>query len=154
MRPEKLFIALDGPRDNRVGEKEKCEEVKRVFTNIDWECEVKTLFREKNLGCAKAIPGAIDWMFSHVDEGIILEDDCVPDETFFAFCGSMLDRYRNEDKIMMVGGTNFFPDGIFSTDSYFFSRYSFIWGGLLGKGRGKNMILKWNLTRISRKKEE
>ncbi|MBW6441968.1 hypothetical protein K0B04_03665 [Patescibacteria group bacterium] len=128
MKPEKLFIALDGPRDNKVGEKEKCEEVKKVFENIDWKCDVKTLFRERNMGCPKAIPGAIDWMFSQVDEGIILEDDCVPNETFFDFCETMLEKYRNDNSVMMVGGTNFFPDKFFSTKSYFFSRYSFIWG--------------------------
>jgi len=128
VKPKKLFISLDGPRDDRVGEKEKCEEVKKVFANIDWKCDVKTLYREKNLGCAKAIPGAIDWMFSYVDEGIILEDDCVPDKSFFYFCSSMLDKYRNSERVMMVGGTNFFPNVKFSDYSYFFSRYSFIWG--------------------------
>lgn len=128
IKPKKLFIAVDGPRPNKIGEKDKCDEVKKVFEKIDWECDVKTFYREQNVGCAKAIPGAIDWMFSYVEEGIILEDDCVADESFFRFCADVLINYRNEDRIMMVGGTNFFPNVTFTNESYFFSRYSFIWG--------------------------
>lgn len=128
IKPEKLFIAVDGPRINRIGEDKKCDEVRGIFRNIDWKCDVKTLFREKNMGCPKAIPDAINWLFSNVEKGIILEDDCLPNESFFRFCEIMLERYRNEDVVMMVGGTNFFPTERFSMESYFFSKYSFIWG--------------------------
>ncbi|MFZ2664328.1 MAG: hypothetical protein WAX66_03115 [Patescibacteria group bacterium] len=128
MRPERLFIAVDGPRDNKLGESKKCNEVKKVFEGVDWDCEVKTLFRDKNMGCHKAIPDAINWFFSFVDEGIILEDDCLPSKSFFRFCEELLERYRNNSKVMMISGDNFLPGNKFSKESYLFSKYAFIWG--------------------------
>lgn len=82
-RPSKLFIAADPPRPNIPGEAEKCAATREAVRNIDWPCDVKTLFREQNLGCGKAVAGALEWFFSQVEEGIILEDDILPDPTFF-----------------------------------------------------------------------
>ena len=83
IRPKKLFVAADGYRLGVEGEKDKCDEVKKyVLDNIDWPCEIKTLFREKNLGCGKAVSSAITWFFENVEEGIILEDECVPNKDF------------------------------------------------------------------------
>lgn len=89
-------MAADGPRaDHRGGEGEKVRAVRNyILSSIDWNCEVKTLFRDENLGCKRAVSSAIDWFFSHVEEGIILEDDCVPDQSFFPFCQELLERYR------------------------------------------------------------
>jgi hypothetical protein len=128
IKPIYFYVAADGPRNNKNGEKEKCEKVKKfVSENIDWECEVKTLFREQNLGCGKAVSSAITWFFENVKEGIILEDDCLPDLSFFRFCEELLEKYRNNEKIISICGTNVLPD--FSDGhSYIFSLYGGNWG--------------------------
>src|SRR5688572_19370360 len=77
-KPSRLYIAADGPRENILGEGEKCNEARRIASDIDWECKVRTLFRDENLGCGKGPTNAITWFFSHETEGIILEDDCLP----------------------------------------------------------------------------
>jgi hypothetical protein len=127
IKPRQLFIAADGPRNNRPGEQEKCNETRAIVKAVDWECSVQTLFREQNLGCKNAVSSAISWFFSNVDEGIILEDDCVPNQSFFPFCEMLLEKYRNDPKIMQIGGSNFHPD-IKHDASYYFSNYNHIWG--------------------------
>jgi len=94
-RPERLYVAADGPRMTREGEAERCAEARRIATAVDWPCEVKTLFRETNLGCRAAVSGAITWFFEHEEEGIILEDDCLPDPSFFPYCTELLAHYRD-----------------------------------------------------------
>jgi hypothetical protein len=126
-RPPKLYVAADGPRD-LPGEAERCEEARRVATLVDWPCEVQTLFREKNLGCKAGVSTAIDWFFSHEEEGIILEDDCVPSQSFFTYCAELLDRYRNDTRIMCVSGNNFQQGRQVTEDSYYFSSYVHCWG--------------------------
>jgi hypothetical protein len=128
-QPTQLFIAADGPRSGKPGEAAQCEETKQaVLQQIDWDCDVKTLFRINNQGCGKAVSNAIDWFFEQVEEGIILEDDCVPDPTFFSFCTDMLEYYRNDEKIMHISGTNYQMGHIRGDGSYYFSRYAHIWG--------------------------
>lgn len=128
-RPPRLYIAADGPRDSRPGEDEKVKAVRDyVMGHIDWDCEVKTLFREKNLGCKYAVSGGIDWFFENEEMGIILEDDCLPDKSFFGFCEKMLRCYRDDVRVMMVGGTNYLLDQLDIRESYCFSRYFAIWG--------------------------
>jgi len=80
---KQLFVAADGPRPDKPDEWEKCQQVREIATAVGWDCEVKTLFRDRNLGCKIAVSSAIDWFFEHVEEGIILEDDCLPELTFF-----------------------------------------------------------------------
>lgn len=127
-KPPRLYIAADGPRDNIQGEASKVEAVREyVMSHIDWLCEVKTLFRKKNLGCKVAVSSAIDWFFEHEEEGIILEDDCLPDASFFPFCAELLERYRLDDCVMMISGVNSHKSAV-SSDSYYFSRYCNIWG--------------------------
>jgi hypothetical protein len=128
IQPRTLYVAADGPRASRPGEEIRCQETRALIGQVDWPCEVRTLFRETNLGCKKAVSGAITWFFSQVNEGIILEDDCLPDPTFFSYCENLLERYRDDRRIMHIGGVNF-QDGIQrSTGSYFFSRKPQIWG--------------------------
>lgn len=127
-KPKKLFIAADGPRDSKPNEKELCEKVKKIATQIDWDCEVKTLFREKNLGCGKAVSSAITWFFENVEEGIILEDDCLPDLSFFKFCSELLDKHRLDEKVFMISGDNFLPESLRLKESYYFSKFAHIWG--------------------------
>lgn len=127
-KPEKLFIAADGPRSDKAGEAEKCTEVRKVAELVDWECEVKTLFREKNLGCKIAVSEGINWFFENVEEGIILEDDCLPDPSFFIFCEALLERYRDHKEIMHISGTNFQKGNKRGKHSYYFSKMPLIWG--------------------------
>lgn len=127
-RPFRLYIAADGPRLHKLGELEACISVRRLVTQIDWPCEIHTLFREQNLGCARAVKEAIDWFFEHEEEGIILEDDCLPRPEFFSFCSEMLDRWRNNKEIMMISGTNYLFGKISSSYDYYFSHFAAIWG--------------------------
>ena len=127
-RPKYLYVAADGARETKEGEKEICLKTRNIINQIDWDCELKTLFRDKNLGCGKAISSAITWFFENVEEGIILEDDCLPHLDFFYYCEELLEKYRNEPTIKIIGGANF-QDGIKRGDaSYYFSAYSHIWG--------------------------
>lgn len=128
-KPKKLYIAADGPRSSISGEEILIKEVRDIVNNITWECDVKTLYRKENIGCKKAVSSAIDWFFSFEEEGIILEDDCLPDKTFFDYCQAMLRKYRNDERIMMISGTNFFfKDNVRLNMDYYFSRYYPIWG--------------------------
>ena len=127
-KPSRLFIAADGPRHDRPGERERCEEVRRIATAVDWDCEVVTLFRVENLGCKRAVSSAIDWFFAHVEEGIVLEDDCLPSQSFFSYCQELLSHYRNDARIMQICGSNLLNEPGRSGHSYFFSNYGPVWG--------------------------
>lgn len=128
LRPAQLFVAADGPRSDREGEAQLCAAARQtVERGVDWDCDVKELFREKNLGCKIAVSSAIAWFFEHVEEGIILEDDCLPSPGFFPFCSELLTRYRDDERIMAVCGSNF-QDGLRrGSGSYYFSIYNQIW---------------------------
>jgi hypothetical protein len=131
VKPKFLFIAADGPRLNIIGESERCEKVRNwVLENVDWDCEVKTLFRKHNLGCGYGPANAISWFFDNVKEGIILEDDCVPDTTFFEYCSILLEKYRDDNRISIISGTNIDKQKYFSpkSESYFFSVFPLTWG--------------------------
>ena len=98
-RPRRLYVAADGPRAGISSETGKCEQTRQIATQVDWDCEVKTLFRSENLGCRVAVSSAIDWFFENEPEGIILEDDCLPHPTFFHFCQELLERYQHDQRI-------------------------------------------------------
>jgi hypothetical protein len=126
--PPRLYVAADGPRRNREGEDEKVDRVREIATRVDWSCDVKTLFREENLGCKYAVSGGISWFFEHEEQGIIVEDDCLPHPDFFSFCESLLDRYANDERVWVITGDNF-QNGIQrGAASYYFSRYNHVWG--------------------------
>jgi hypothetical protein len=127
-QPKQLFIAADGPRENVASDREKCALVREIIAqSVDWDCEVKTLFRVHNLGCKNGVTSALDWFFDNVEEGIILEDDCLPSASFFSFCTAMLEKYRNDTRIMQISGLN--VENISDIkESYLFSRFSSIWG--------------------------
>jgi len=127
-QPPRLYIAADGPREERVKELQLCEEVRNITRLVDWPCEIITLFREKNLGCKLAVSSAIDWFFNHELEGIIIEDDVLPLPSFFLFCDELLEFYRNNPKIGMISGCNLVSNDIELADSYFFSKHNHIWG--------------------------
>jgi hypothetical protein len=126
-RPSKLYVAADGARLDREGETARCQQVRDIATAVDWDCEVKTLFREENLGCGKAVSEGITWFFENVEEGIILEDDCLPQLSFFLFCDALLEFYRDSDEVFHIGGTN--PFNIKgSSNTYHYTVYNRIWG--------------------------
>jgi len=127
-QPTKLYVAADGPRASRQGEQERCERARQIATQVDWPCEVRTLFRERNLGCKQAVSQALDWFFDQEEQGIILEDDCVPHPTYFRFCDEMLERYRDEPRVALISGDNFQFGRTYGETSYYFSRYVHIWG--------------------------
>lgn len=127
-KPKKLYIASDGPRISKAGEKEIVDSVRKyVLDNINWECEIKTLFRENNLGCKIAVSSAITWFFKNEEQGIILEDDCLPDLSFFQFCQELLQRYRDDERVGIISGDNFNDKKIGEAD-YYFKRIPHIWG--------------------------
>jgi len=128
-RPARLYVAADGPRADKAGEKERCEEVRSIITNVDWPCDLKTFFRDENNGCGAQVTAAIGWFFGHEEEGIILEDDCLPSPSFFQYCADLLERYRYDTRIMMIGGNNL--ENKYEREreySYTFSRLTYIWG--------------------------
>ena len=127
-KPKQLFVAADGPRSDKEGEAEKCQKARKIATSVDWGCEVKTLFRNKNLGCKIAVSSAIDWFFENVEEGIILEDDCLPSQSFFWFCQELLKYYRDDTRVMMISGDNFQFGNKRGEGTYYFSKYPHIWG--------------------------
>ena len=127
-QPKQLFVAADGPRSDKPGEKEKTEEVRRIATAVDWDCDLKTLFRDENLGCGRGPATAITWFFENVEKGIILEDDCLPNESFFKFCEELLEYYKDDERIMHISGNNFQFGKKIGKASYYFSKYSHNWG--------------------------
>lgn len=128
-KPEKLFLAADGPRSKIEGDAALCLKTRdTVESMIDWPCEVQRLYREENLGCRIAVSSAIDWFFSHVEEGIILEDDTIPAPSFFNFADTMLERYRDDNLVMHISGNNHQHGRIRGDGAYYASRFAHSWG--------------------------
>jgi hypothetical protein len=127
-RPERLLIVADGPRAGRVGEAERCAQVREIVAGVDWSCEVETDFSEVNLGCRRRVSSGLDWAFEHVDHAIILEDDCLPDPGFFGFCEPLLERYADDPRVMHIAGSCVLPDLAQMPTSYVVSHFPFIWG--------------------------
>lgn len=134
-RPARLFLACDGPRDNVPTERERVEECKKIVSEIDWDCQVYTHYSDVNLGCGKGPEGAISWAFEHTDELVILEDDCVPDDSFFPYMQEMLTRYRNDTRVGIISGFNHFYEWNCGENSYCFTKY----GATLGWGTWKRV---------------
>lgn len=128
VKPSKLFIIADGPRENKEDDKLKCKQTREIFNNIDWDCKLYKNFSEVNLGCAKRGATGFSWVFDNVEECIFLEDDCLPNMTFFKFCDELLEKYRNDTRIMLISGTNQLGKWEKSKYSYHFSKFGGIWG--------------------------
>lgn len=127
-QPEKLLVIADGARIDRPNEAEKCAATRSIIDRVDWKCEVLTNYSEVNLGCKRRVSSGIDWVFSQVEAAIILEDDCLPAPSFFQFCQSLLDYYRDDDRISMISGTNLQQGQSRTPYSYYFSKHAQIWG--------------------------
>jgi hypothetical protein len=128
VRPERLFLIADGPRLDRGEDIDLCAAVRRIIMEVDWPCELNTNFSDVNLGCGRRMSSGLDWVFDHVEEAIILEDDCLPSLSFFPFCAEILDRYRLDERIGIVNGTNLGYRAPPASESYLFSRYPVVWG--------------------------
>ena len=152
-KPPRLYIACDGPRVERNSETEKVQAVRDyVMSQIDWDCEVKTLFREENLGCRVAVSSAIDWFFEHEEEGIILEDDCIPHPDFFIYCDILLEKYRLDSRVFSICGSNFQQGKVRGEASYYFSIHGDSWGWATWKRAWKHYDISqkyWPLFRDS-----
>jgi len=127
-RPASLFLAVDGARPDRLNEREQVSAVHKLADTIDWDCNVRTLFRDTNLGCKIAVSEAITWFFDQVESGIVLEDDCVAHPSFFTFAAELLTRYRDDERVCMISGDNFQLGKRRSQYSYYPSRFTHIWG--------------------------
>ncbi len=134
-RPARLFLACDGPRPQRPEDVQRVEECKRIVSDIDWDCQVYTNYSEENQGCGRGPSNAITWAFQHTDRLLILEDDCVADDTLFPFMEQMLERYADDERIGLISGFNHFKHWSTGGDSYFFTKC----GATLGWGTWKRV---------------
>jgi len=126
LEPKKLYIVSDAARDET--EKEIVQRTRAIVEdNVDWECEVIKNYAHVNMGCGPRVSSGISWVFEREEELIILEDDCVPDQSFFCFAQEMLEKYRNDERVMYISGDNFHKD-VFIHDSYDFVKIGWIWG--------------------------
>jgi hypothetical protein len=144
-KPSKFLVIADGPRENSPGEAERCAAVRSIIDNVDWDCELLTNYSDVNLGCKSRISSGLDWVFDTVEEAIILEDDCLPDPTFFRFCEELLEKYRDDERIAMISGDNFQFGRRRTEYSYYFSRYPHIWGWASWRRAWKNYDVEMKL---------
>ncbi|MCK5491752.1 MAG: glycosyltransferase family 2 protein [Candidatus Omnitrophica bacterium] len=128
VKPKQLFVIADGPRTNNLEDKKNCELVRKIIDDIDWDCQIYKKYSEINLGCGKGPSNGISWVFNNVNECIILEDDCIPDLSFFRFCEELLEKYRYDCRIMMISGNYHLLEKKRIEYSYFFSRNTQTWG--------------------------
>lgn len=128
VKPPKLLVIADGPRSNVPGEAEKCATTRAIIDRVDWDCEVLKNYADVNMGCKERVVSGLNWVFDTVEEAIILEDDCLPDPTFFDFCEELLERFRDDTRVMHITGTNFGITGRDKNESYYFSKRTDIWG--------------------------
>ena len=128
LKPKQLFIGADGSRDGHEGDTRNCPLVRAIVSEVNWDCDVQYLFQERNLGCKNAVTAAIDWFFDKVPAGIILEDDCLPNASFFNYCANLLEKYKDDEQVMHISGTNFQPFDFNLATDYYFSKIIHVWG--------------------------
>lgn len=130
IKPTEVYIAADGPRSHKPGEAALCIKAREIATQLPWPCTVHTNFQSSNLGCRLGVSTAINWFFDNVEEGIILEDDCIPTPDFFSFTTELLERYRSDAQVMHISGSTFIPPSSATSirTSYYVSHISLIWG--------------------------
>lgn len=153
IKPNQLFIAADAPRIHHPEDIVKCKQVREIFNSIDWPCHHSLLYREEHLGCKLAVSTAISWFFENVQHGIILEDDCLPDISFFTFCETMLIKFKDQKNIFHITGNNFQHSIQRGAGSYYFSKYAHIWGWATWKRAWSTYSLTltdWNQFQRSR----
>lgn len=140
-QPERLYIACDGARKNKAGEDKVVDSVRKICENIDWPCSVRQLYRKENLGCKIAVSEAINWFFEFEEMGIIIEDDCLPSDSFFTFCNKMLIQYQHDERVAQICG--FIPVAqALSSSDFFFSYLGSVWGWATWRRSWKNYDLR------------
>jgi hypothetical protein len=127
-KPSKLFIIADGPRPGHRTDHDRCHQVRQIVQEIDWSCQVHRNYVETNLGSKRRVSSGLDWVFSHVDRAIILEDDCLASSEFFRFCEVLLNFYKHNEKVWVVSGNSYQPQERWGDGSYYFSRRPDTWG--------------------------
>jgi len=140
---ENLYVFKDGPRPNNESDIIASRRIEDIISAIDWDCDVKTLYLNNNLGCGYGPYTAISWIFGIEDEAIILEDDCIPTEAFFDFCIRMLEKYRDNPKVRHISGRSPYQEHeIFTDYDYIFSQYAPTIGWATWKRTWKNFDLQ------------
>ena len=127
-RPSQLFIIADGPRTGHPTDEDRCREVLEIVAVIDWPCDVHRNYSEENLGCKQRIVSGLNWVFSQVETAVVLEDDCLPHSDFFSFCETLLDKYKDDERVWAITGCNFQEGRKRGDASYYFSKYMHVWG--------------------------
>jgi hypothetical protein len=128
IQPAQLLLVADGARSHKAGEAEKCAAVRKIISQIDWKCDVLENFSDTNLGCKQRVVSGLNWVFEQVEAAIVLEDDCLPNPSFFRFCQAMLKRFSEDERIMMICGTNLLEEWKSKQQSYHLSHHTTIWG--------------------------
>jgi hypothetical protein len=128
VQPRRLFVIADGPRPDKPEDVSKCAQSRAVLEHVDWDCELKTNLAQSNVGCNQRTSSGLDWVFSQVDRAIILEDDCVPDVTFFRFCAELLELYEDDIRVRTISGNNFLFGKARTSWSYYYSNIHSTWG--------------------------
>lgn len=152
IKPARLYVAADAPRMNKSGEVKACRQARAIINQVDWACEVKTLYREENLGCKLSVSNAISWFFDQEEMGVILEDDCLPDLSFFPFCEELLIRYKDDDRIGHIGGNCNIPGIVKDGLSYDFCSITHIWGWATWRRVWKSMDVTFPFWEQCKKK--
>jgi hypothetical protein len=129
-RPQKLFVIADGPRPSVASDCEKCAAARAMVDLVDWPCQIARRFADTNLGLRRNVSEGLDWVFDQAERAIILEDDCLPDASFFPFCEELLTRHAHDGRVAAISGTNLDPVHNIPAgqESYYFSRFCHIWG--------------------------
>ncbi len=143
IRPKRIYINADGPRNHKDGEKEKCERVRQVFNGIDWDCDILKQYHPDNLGCKSSVSKGISWFFDHEEMGIILEDDCIPHSSFFPYCETLLHKYQNDERVWHITAHNPLLESDVDS-SYFFSNQVLVWGWASWRRAWKKLDLEMN----------
>jgi hypothetical protein len=128
VKPSDLYVIADGPRPGNEGDVVACKETRALFDSLPWNCKIHRCFSEENLGCGIRPASGLDWLFDRVEQAIILEDDCLPDMSFFAFCEELLLKYADDERVMHISGSTYRDRTANVDSSYFFSRYPACWG--------------------------
>ena len=129
IQPKYLYINADGPKVNNELDYLRCNNTRNLFLNLSWDCVIKYNFSSDNKGCKLSVSDAITWFFNENEYGIILEDDCIPNLSFFYYCKEILEKYKNDNRIFHINGTNFSSNvKSYTTDSYSFTKFVSIWG--------------------------
>ena len=128
VQPTNLYVAGDGPKNDIDSDCDQVEQARALIETINWPCSITTLYRTENLGCRSAVSEAISWFFRQEQEGIILEEDCIPSISFFDYCTELLARFRDDDRVFAISGDNFQPEDFVCQHSYYFSKYPHCWG--------------------------